>query len=306
MNRAERQYLDYLAYQRQFSPHTIENYKHDLDAFFSYLFANGISMEGVNHEAMRAYLEQEIKRGVSKRSCQRRLASIRGFYRYCVNHKIFDKNPLLGFHNPRMEKRLPDVLSDEQIEILFSANERREDELAIRDSALLELLFSSGMRASEIVALKKSDIDYSSRMIRVMGKGKKMRLAPFSKRASEKMKRYYEELRPKLAKRYHKGPVLLAFFLSKNGNPLTVRDLEFILSNIENKTGVYFGIHPHEFRHSFATSLLDGGADLRLIQELLGHESLDTTAIYAHVSKKRMKKEYEDFFPRREENNHSK
>ncbi len=302
MNQIERKYLDYLAKQRQCSPLTVCNYQRDLDGFFSFIFAHNETIEGVNHETMRSYLEGEMKRGVSKRSCQRKLAAIRGFYRYCVDHSLLKNNPLVGFHNPKSEKRLPDVLTDEQIEVLFSANDRREDELAIRDSAILELMFSSGMRASEIVALKKNDIDYSSRMIRVNGKGKKMRLAPFSKRASEKMKRYYEELRPKLMKRYKKGPILIAFFLSKNGNPLSVRDLEFILRNIENKTGVYFGIHPHEFRHSFATSLLDGGADLRLIQELLGHESLDTTQIYTHVSKKQMKKQYDDFFPRQDNN----
>ncbi len=229
------------------------------------------------------------------------MAAIRGFFRFCVDKGYSSHNPTLGFHNPKSMKKELDVLTSEQIDILFGANERREDELALRDSAILELMFSSGMRASEVTKLQKNDIDYGTRMIRVMGKGRKIRMVPFSRNASAKMKRYYDELRPKLAKRYRKGPVLLAFFLSKNGNPLSVRDLEFILDNIEKKTGVYFGTHPHTLRHSFATSLLEGGADLRLIQELLGHESLDTTQVYTHVSKKQIKKEYDEFFPRRDD-----
>lgn len=301
MNRAEREYLDYLSYQRRFSPLTVNSYQRDLDAFFSFVNSLSITFENVDHGVLRAYLVEEIGRGVSKRSCQRRLAAIRGFYRFCVEKGYSSNNPTLGFHNPKSVKKTLDVLSSEQIDILFAANDRREDELALRDSALLELMFSSGMRASEVTKLQKSDIDYGTRMIRVLGKGRKMRMVPFSRSASAKMKRYYDELRPKLAKRYHKGPVLLAFFLSKNGNPLSVRDLEFILDNIEKKMGVFFGTHPHTLRHTFATSLLEGGADLRLIQELLGHESLDTTQVYTHVSKKQMKKEYDDFFPRRDE-----
>ncbi len=301
MNKAERDYLDYLTYQRRFSPLTVKNYQMDLDAFFAFLTPLGIGFEDVSRPVLRAYLSEELNRGVSKRSCQRHLASIRGFYRYAVEKGYAEKNPLIGFHNPKTGKKAPDVLSNEQIDLLFAENEKRVDPLMIRDAAILELLFSSGMRASELASLKKSDIDYNARMIRVTGKGSKMRLVPFSKKASEKMKRYYDELRPLLAKRYRKGPVLVAFFLSKNGNPLSVRDLEYILDNIEKKVGSNLGLHPHTLRHSFATSLLEGGADLRLIQELLGHESLNTTQVYTHVSKKRMKEEYEAFFPRKSE-----
>ncbi len=298
MNKAEKEYLDYLTYQRRFSPLTVKNYQMDLDAFFAFLTPLGVSFSDVTRPILRAYLSEELSRGVSKRSCQRRLASIRGFYRFANEKGYADKNPLTGFHNPKTGKKSPDVLSIEQIDILFAENEKRDDPLMVRDAAILELLFSSGMRASELVSLKKSDIDYGTRMIRVKGKGNKMRLVPFSKKASEKMRRYYDELRPTLAKKYHKGPILVAFFLSKNGNPLSVRDLEFILDNIEKKAGSSLGLHPHTLRHSFATSLLEGGADLRLIQELLGHESLNTTQVYTHVSKKRMKEEYEAFFPR--------
>ncbi len=298
MNKAEKEYLDYLTYERRFSPLTVKNYQMDLDAFFAFLTPLGIGFEDVSRSILRAYLADELARGISKRSCQRHLAAIRGFYTFSNERGYAEKNPLSGFHNPKAGKKAPDVLSNEQIDLLFEENEKREDPLMIRDAAILELLFSSGMRASELVKMKKSDIDYKTRMIRVMGKGQKMRLVPFSKKASEKMKRYYDELRPTLAKRYRKGAALLVFFLSKNGNPLSVRDLEFILDNIEKKVGSSLGLHPHTLRHSFATSLLEGGADLRLIQELLGHESLNTTQVYTHVSKKRMKEEYEAFFPR--------
>lgn len=301
MNKAEKEYLDYLTYQRRFSPLTVKAYQRDLDGFFLFTDSLGISFSEVTHNVLRAYLSSEINRDVSKRSLQRQLASIRGFYRFSEEKGYVTSSPLNGFHNPKCGKKLPDTLSNDQMDKLFEENEKRTDFLSIRDAAILELLFSSGMRASELVSIKKSDIDYSTRMIRVTGKGGKMRLVPFSKKASEKMKRYYEETRPKLAKRYKKGPVLLSFFLSKNGNPLSVRDLEFILDNIERKVGSELGLHPHALRHSFATSLLEGGADLRLIQELLGHESLSTTQVYTHISKKRMKEEYNAYFPRKGE-----
>lgn len=300
MNKPEKEYLNYLSLQRQFSPLTVKNYQRDLDEYFAFLSSIETNFGSVDHAILRAYLAECLAKGLSKRSCNRKLASIRGFYRYCLDHNYSSYNPMDGFHHPKSEKRLPDVLSYEQIDALCTANEHRTDPLMIRDAAILELLFSSGLRASELVNLKRGDIDYGNRMIRVTGKGNKTRLAPFSKKAEEKMKRYYDDLRPTLAKRYKGGTMLLTFFLSKNGNPLSVRDLEFILDNIEKKTGVDFGIHPHEFRHSFATSLLEGGADLRLIQTLLGHESLNTTQIYTHVSKQQAKREYEDYFPRRD------
>lgn len=306
MNKPEKEYLNYLSLQRQFSPLTVKNYQRDLDGFFAFLAAIEINFDMVDHSIMRAYLAERLAKGVSKRSCNRELASIRGFYRFCLDRNYCSYNPMDGFHHPKSEKRLPDVLSYEQIDALCTANENRTDDLMIRDAAILELLFSSGLRASELVALKRGDIDYGNRMIRVSGKGNKTRLAPFSKKAEDKMKRYYENLRPVLAKRYKGGEMLLAFFLSKNGNPLSVRDLEFILDNIEKKTGVSFGIHPHEFRHSFATSLLEGGADLRLIQTLLGHESLNTTQIYTHVSKRQAQQEYENYFPRRDKKDDEK
>ena len=304
MNKAEKEYLDYLTYQRRFSKLTVDAYERDLDLFFTFLSAIDGEFANVDKGIIRAFVSERFAKGVSKRSVNRELSAIKGFYRFCVNKGYCGFNPMDIYHRPKSEKKLPDVLTYEQIEAICEANNKRTDELAIRDMAILELMLSSGLRASEVANLKKSDIDYASRTIRVTGKGNKTRLAPFSKTASLKMREYYEKLRPILAKRYKKDKMLLSFFLSKNGNPLSVRDLEFILDNIEKKTGIYFGIHPHELRHSFATQLLSGGADLRLIQELLGHENLDTTQIYTHVNKKQLKKEYDDYFPRRDDKNH--
>ena len=188
----------------------------------------------------------------------------------------------------------------QQVERLFSANAKREDPLWVRDQAILELLYSSGLRASELVGLGHRQIDFRVRSIRVKGKGNKTRLVPFSKSAEEAMKRYYGELRPLLLAKNKDALKSDKFFLNDHGRGLTVRGLEYILRAVEEKTGIYLGLHPHEFRHTFATHLLENGADLRLIQELLGHETIDTTQVYTHVSKEKMKAQYDSFFPSRE------
>jgi integrase/recombinase XerC len=168
----------------------------------------------------------------------------------------------------------------------------------LRDQAIIELLYASGMRASEAISFSGRQIDYNNRMISINGKGNKERLVPFGKTAEIAMKRYAKEIRPVLLKKHKKGGSVESFFLSYRGEKLTVRGLEYILKDIEVKTGYFLGLHPHEFRHTFATHLLEGGADLRLIQELLGHESLNTTQIYTHVTQESMKMQYEAYFPR--------
>jgi site-specific recombinase XerD len=202
-------------------------------------------------------------------------------------------------HAPKKPIRYPKALTLEEVEALFSANARREDPLKVRDQAILELLYASGMRASELVNLTYRQIDYRSRMIRVFGKGRKERLVPFSETAKIAMDYYFRNQRDSLLA-HRRNPIPVdAFFVSKIGRKLSVRGLEYILAEIQSKTGIYYGLHPHELRHTFATHLLEGGADLRLIQELLGHASLNTTQIYTHVSAKAMKEEYEEHFPRK-------
>ena len=306
MNKVEKEYLDYLKLVKNYSPKTIDNYGRDLDKFFLFLSKEGTLFDSVDKLIIRNFLSEELSSGVGPRSCQRRLSSLRGFYSFSMDKGYISYDPFLTVHSPKAPKTYPKALTIEEIDVLFAANAKRTDFMALRDQAILELLYSSGMRASELVALKGREIDYHSRMIRVFGKGKKERLVPFGKTAEAAMKTYNSTLRPVLQGKHHSGGISDSFFLNERGNSLTVRGLEYILKQVEKKTGINLGLHPHELRHSFATHLLEGGADLRLIQELLGHESLDTTEIYTHVSKENMKNEYDSYFPRAKGKNESK
>jgi integrase/recombinase XerC len=300
MNKAESEYLDHLRYERLYSPLTVKSYQKDLDLFFAFLQKEGTPFDQVDKLLIRDFLSGELRRGVSARSSSRRLSSLRGFYSFCQKKEYVSSNPFKRIHSPKIPVRYPKALSLEEVNALFSANAARKDPLALRDQAILELLYASGMRASELIALTNKQIDYRSRMIRVFGKGKKERLVPFSETASLLMQHYWKELRPVLLLKSHSGGISNVFFLSANGKNLSERGLEYILEEVQAKTGYYYGLHPHELRHTFATHLLEGGADLRLIQELLGHESLNTTQIYTHVSPEAMRKEYNKYLPKRE------
>jgi integrase/recombinase XerC len=298
MNKPEQEFLDYLGKQKQYSPHTLDAYRRDIDRFFVYLGEEGTLFDQVDRLLIRDFLSKELARGVSKRSCARRLSSLRGFYAFCSENQYAKNNPFVLVHSPKTPVRYPLALSIEEIDVLFAANAKRTDWLAKRDQAILELLYASGMRASELISLTHRQIDYRSRMIRVFGKGKKERLVPFSKTAAGAMDDYYQHSRPLLLSKHKGGMPSDAFFLDAAGANLSVRGLEYILRQVQAKTGIYYGLHPHELRHTFATHLLENGADLRLIQELLGHESLNTTQIYTHVSPQAMKHQYEAYFPR--------
>jgi integrase/recombinase XerC len=298
MNKAESDYLHYLEVERNYSPKTVDSYRRDLDLFFASLARDSLTFTDVKKTYVRTWLSQELARGVGARSCQRRMSALRGFYRYCVQYHYASLNPFSLVHAPKKPVRYPKALTIEEVEKLFDANAKRTDPLKVRDQAILELLYASGMRASEICNLVYRQIDFRSRMIRVFGKGRKERLVPFSETARIAMDYYFKTLRNELLAK-KKGPVPVdAFFVSEHGRKLTDRSLEYILNEVQQKTGIYYGLHPHELRHTFATHLLEGGADLRLIQELLGHASLNTTQIYTHVSQKAMKTEYQAHFPR--------
>lgn len=298
MNKPESEFLLSLKL-RNYSAKTIESYQRDIDVFFDFLFKKGWAFDAIGRSEIRSYLAEELERGESARSTQRHLSALRSFYRFLEKNKYVEQNPFLLASSPRSKPHFPDVLSEEETLLLLSENAKRSDPLALRDQALLELLFASGMRASECLSFRYRQIDWRNRVIRVYGKGKKERLVPFGKSASFAMEEYWKKERPLLEKRSKTGRPGDAFFLSAIGKNLTVRGLEHILSSIERRCGTHLGLHPHELRHTFATRLLDNGADLRLIQTLLGHESLDTTTIYTHVSKKQIQKEYEKHFPKR-------
>ncbi len=307
MIKEEKDYLHYLSSYRQYSDKTISSYQQDIDIFLDYLLESNILYDHVDHDAILSFLDHERReRNISKRTLQRRIVSLRGFYQYISLARKREgetfANPFLSIHAPKAEKKNPDVLMANQIKALLQANASRDDELASRDQAILELMIASGLRASEVVNLLYTDLDYRSQRVFVrMGKGKKDRYVPFTPIAKEAMQKYFSGLRNKLLAKNHSSLKPKEFFLNARGEKLTVRGLEYILTSIEDRISLHLGLHPHELRHSFATLLLDRGANLRVIQELLGHESINTTQVYTHVSTEKMKSQYDQFFPKRSE-----
>lgn len=291
-------FLDYLRYQRNYSNDTVISYQYDIEKFYSFINHEAVLLEDVDTNVIRNFLSTELANGISKSSCQRRVASLRHFYEYLSEEKRIKNNPFNFVNAPKKEKKYPDVLFKEQIEILFNANRKRTDDLAIRDQAILELLYASGLRASELVNLSVSNMDINNRVVRVFGKERKERMVPFSKSAQEYLKRYIKEIRPVLLSKNLAGQTENHLFLNSLGHKLTRRGLEYILKQVELKCALPFELHPHTLRHSFATHLLEGGADLRLIQELLGHVNINTTSIYTHVTDESVKKDYLKAHPR--------
>ena len=298
MNKPEKEYCDHLLMVKNYSQKTVDSYQRDIDKFFDYINHEGILFDHVDSMIVRNFLMVELSSGISKRSCQRRMSALRGFYDFMIRKGYISLNPFRFVKSPKSEVRYPRALFLNEVDELFEANKKRDDEMMIRDQAILELLYASGLRASELVGLTNNQIDFNQRVIRVYGKGKKERVVPFSKTASNAMKEYARNLRPTLKDRNKSGLPVDKFFLNAVGNGLTVRGLEYIINEIQVKTGVMLHLHPHELRHTFATHLLENGADLRMIQELLGHESIDTTQVYTHLSKKNLQEQYAKYFPR--------
>ena len=309
MNKPEQEFLNYLVNERKYSLKTAKSYQEDIDLFCEYIFKEGTLMEDVDVLTIRNFLTEELGRGVSKRSCKRRLCSLRHFYKYMVNVGYIDDNPFLLMSAPKTETKYPHALYKEQVQELFKRNAERTDNLKNRDQAILYLLYYSGIRAEELVTLNIQNVSLKERVIRVLGKGNKERIVPFSSECQKVLKKYIDEDRVRLVDLYlvwqkkqeakGKAPKARApLFFNAQGGPLTTRGLEYILDSIQEKTGLFVGLHPHILRHSFATHLLENGADLRVIQELLGHESINATQVYTHVTEEAMKDTYENFFPR--------
>ena len=294
----------YLRFELGYSEHTVKNYSLDIEKFFAFLDKRKIDYHTVKVSDVRKYISYCMNhttyRGTkeSNKTINRKLSSLKKIYEYMVSHHYVEHNPFNAVIFPKVKQNKPEVLYENQLKLLLSENAKRQDEFKNRDQAILLLMSSSGLRCSEVVNLKGSDINFEKRVIRVKGKGNKERLVPFSKTSLEQIFIYVKCDRQNLLNKYKKRSMYL--FLNKKGDKLTSRGLEFILSNIIKKTSLNLGInlHPHVLRHTFATKLLENGADIRQIQEFLGHESIGTTQIYTHISLERIKEQYEKYFPK--------
>ena len=296
MNKPLKLFLEHLQNERNYSLQTVESYRRDVEKFFDFLRDEDLGMNEIDLVTIRNFLTIELNSGISKRSCKRRLSALKHFYDYCYKNGYVDENPFIFITSPKTERKFPKVLYKDQVKDILKANKERTDSLMLRDQVILEILYYTGIRASECVGLTIQDVNFYNRMIRVLGKGNKERLVPFTNECKTTIELYLKECRPTLASK--KLEPTSALILNNSGEKLTTRGLEYILDKIEEKTGLYVGLHPHILRHSFATHLLENGADLRVIQELLGHENLNATQIYTHVSEEAMKQTYMSFHPR--------
>ena len=291
-------FLTYLEKERRFSLHTVESYKEDVSFFVGFLSDNKKSVKEVDVALIRGYLLELTNSGLSKSTIKRNIAALKHFYKFLFLRNYISNEPFELITSPKQEEKLPDFLSDDEIVQLLEANRRRTDELSSRDQAILELMFASGLRASEVVNLTLQNLYLRERIIRVFGKGKKERIVPFTNSCRECLEEYLNVTRRKLLDKNVNRSKENHVFLNSRGEKLTNRGLEYIMEEIEKKTGCYMKLHPHKLRHSFATSLLSKGADLRTIQEFMGHESIGTTQVYTHVTYSEMKSVYDKAFPR--------
>ncbi len=292
------QYITYLEAENNVSPYTIRNYLNDLRGFFSFLQESKINgLELIDQNIMRRYLTSLQERGIAKSSMARKLSAIRSLYRYLVRERLVTTNPLVSTSSPKLTRQLPEFLSVEEMISLIDAPDVTTPQ-GQRDKAILELLYDAGLRVSELVHLKTQQLNLGSLEVRVWGKGSKERVALIGKYAVTALNTYLSDGRIKLQGNKSTD----ALFLNRYGGFISQRSVQAMVDKYAQQVGIRMRVHPHMLRHTFATHLLDGGADLRVVQELLGHASLSSTQIYTHVSQNQMRKIYLAAHPRVKEN----
>ncbi|AEE91358.1 Tyrosine recombinase XerC [Tepidanaerobacter acetatoxydans Re1] len=287
-------FIDYLRATKTASQNTIKAYSEDLSQFLEYLKQKKLSepiLVNATHLHIRGFLAYLQEKKISKRTAARKLSALRSFYKYLVVEGFVQENIAKSISTPKTSKKLPLFLYPGEIEVLLSAP--KNDVLGIRDKAIMELLYATGMRVGELVLLKTSDINFGSNYIIVFGKGSKERVVFFGQKAEESLEKYLKESRPFLTKDINCD----SLFLNKNGTAISARSIRRIIDKYVKIATLNSEVSPHTLRHTFATHMLNNGADLKTVQELLGHSSLSTTQIYTHVTKERLKEVYDKTFP---------
>lgn len=285
-------FLRYLDRQRNASPHTLRAYAHDLEQFAAHLreeLGRDARPQDVDHLLIRAFLARLHRAGLKKTSSARKLATLRTFFRFLCREGVLKRNPARALLSPKVERRIPTHLEEVEIDALLDVP--GESDGVLRARAILELLYATGIRCAELVGLDLTEVDLDARMVRVLGKGRKERVIPFGSRAQEALEAYFPA---RLRARPHSD----ALFVNNRGGRLTDRSIRHLLSHRIRQLAMARRVSPHTLRHSFATHLLERGADLRAIQELLGHASLSTTQRYTHVNAKQIIDIYRKTHPR--------
>lgn len=294
MNDQIERFLNHIDHINSGSKHTREAYDRDIEKFVEFLGREGIeSFEEVDRNIVMNYIsylrEECFHQG---NSVLRRISTLRSFYHYLNEYDSVSTHPFSYVKLGKKTRKIPEFLYYEEVETLFDSIDLECDE-GIRNRAMFELMYASGLRVSETVQLKVEDVNFREGFVKIVGKGEKDRIVPFYSAAGQRLEDYLRKVRPKLC-----GDDHTFVFVNKRGKPLTSRGVQYILDKVVGKSGLILNVHPHMFRHSFATHLLDNGADLRVVQELLGHSSLSTTQIYVHVTQERLKEAYEKALPR--------
>lgn len=289
-------FMEYLQIEKSASPYTVKYYLNDLDHYFGFLTREGISeLQTVDHQTVRVYLTELYEKKLSRRSVSRKISTLRTFYKFLEREGITENNPFLHLKLPKTEKSIPGFLYMEELEQLFDISDLTAP-LGQRNQAILEMLYATGIRVSECQGLQLDDIDFSIGTVFVKGKGRKERYVPFGGFAERALNTYINDGRKKLLQKSKRDPSFV--FLNYNGDPITVRGIRLILKKLVEKAALTVNVHPHKLRHTFATHLLNEGADLRSVQELLGHESISTTQMYTHVTKSHLRNVYMNSHPR--------
>jgi len=292
-------FLRYLEQERNMSPHTVRNYGVDLAQFYLYLVGTGevgLFPAGITHLAIRSFMAHLDERGVCKQTVARKIAALRSFYKFLMKRGEMEANPAQVVRTPKLQKRLPKYLTVQEVERLLNVPDVTGF-MGVRDKAILELLYSAGLRTCELVGLNHDDVDLGRQTLRTRGKGKKERINPIGQYAVRALSGYLEmkQVHPERA-RFD----ACALFLNFRGQRLTTRSIRRLLADYIAQAGLPDTVSPHTLRHSFATHLLMRGADLRVVQELLGHENISTTQIYTHVTASELQRLYDETHPRAE------
>jgi integrase/recombinase XerD len=283
-------FLSFIKVERGYSEHTVKSYERDLAHFRK--FTHPKRIDQIDRRAVKEYLEYLTDKGFAVASLEHKLACLKSFFHYLIREGAVEEDPTADFKLPKKAQKLPKALSFSETARLI-ASARGKDPGTLRDEALLELLYATGLRASEIVSLNITDINFSVSFVRCLGKGSKERIVPVGRAAVHALQEYLEKGRPQFPQKDKE-----ALFIERRGRRLTRHGVWLIVKKYARKIGIKGKVSPHTFRHSFATHLLERGADLRSVQEMLGHSDISTTQIYTSVSRERLKKMYLKAHPR--------
>lgn len=287
----EQQFVDMLTYEKHFSTHTLNAYQLDLNEFNDFLQSEHLSLESFEYKDARRYLAFLYDKGHKRTSVSRKISTLRSLYQYWMSVDSDIQNPFIQLVHPKKEHHLPSFFYEEEMEKLFKTLDDGK-KTNIRDRVILELLYATGIRVSELVHIQISDIDLNYAFVKVLGKGNKERIVPFGEYCQSAIVDYIEQFRSQMRLDHD------FLIVNMRGKPITERGVRYALNEIVKRTQGVYHIHPHKLRHTFATHLLNQGADMRSVQSLLGHENLSTTSQYTHVTKDQLRKVYLSAHPR--------